>query len=91
MPRSDLSSTSSSRSPYLRAGRATDDTCFNRPAPATQSLNVGLPRPCQEQACAVMLGAMARMALARHAAEGVSRIVRLFAGFSSRRATTNKV
>ena len=54
-PRSDVSSTSSSRWPYLRAERATDNTCFNRPAPAAQSLYVGLQRPCRGQACADML------------------------------------
>jgi hypothetical protein len=34
---------------------------------------------------------MARIALARHAAEDVSRIARLFAGFSNRRATIKEV
>jgi hypothetical protein len=34
---------------------------------------------------------MARIALARHAAEGFSRIGRLFADFSNRRATINEV
>jgi hypothetical protein len=32
---------------------------------------------------------MARIALARHAAEGFSRIRRLFVGFPNRRATIN--
>jgi hypothetical protein len=38
-----------------------------------------------------MLGAMGRVALARHTTEGFSRIVRLFADFSNRRATIIEV
>jgi hypothetical protein len=38
-----------------------------------------------------MLGAIARIALARHAAEGFSRAGGIFVGFSNRRATINEV
>jgi hypothetical protein len=38
-----------------------------------------------------MLAAMARIALARHAAESFSSICRLFAGFSNRRAMINEI
>jgi hypothetical protein len=34
--------------------------CMNRPAPAAQSLYVGLQWPCRGRACAGMLGEMAR-------------------------------
>ena len=48
-PRGDVPSTSSSRWPYLRTGRATADACFNRLALAAQYLGVGLRRPCRER------------------------------------------
>jgi hypothetical protein len=38
-----------------------------------------------------MLGAMARIALARHVVEDFSRIGRLLVGFSNRRAMINEV
>jgi hypothetical protein len=38
-----------------------------------------------------MLGAIARAALARHAAKGFLRAGRLFVGFSNRRATIKEI
>jgi hypothetical protein len=50
----------------------------------------GGPAGGQQATFAGMLETMARIALARHAAEGLSRIPRIFVGFLNRRATINE-
>jgi hypothetical protein len=94
-----------SRWPYFRAGRATDGTYLNRPAPAAKNLYVGLQRPCLGKAFAGMLGVMARAVLRLRRKTGVgfcrrqtcagmlgamARIGRLFCGFSNRHTTINE-
>ena len=49
-PRGDVPSASPSRWPYLHAGRATADACFNRLAPAAQALGAGLSAHCPSAA-----------------------------------------
>jgi hypothetical protein len=62
--------------PYHRAGCATDDTCFNRPAPAAKSLYEGIRRPCRgEGVCrnAGGDGANRRAPAAEHLGVGLRR------------------